>query len=114
MCSLYMQEQLFKLRQEHHHQPVPSCLDVSFRENSVGKMVFLVSAVRTSFCVNHMQIPCWEICAKFHDYTWIRSKHHRVNYSNGVFNHSLLYLCGVCVLHIKSFFPLFLLVRHPA
>ena len=27
MCSLYMEEQLFKPRQEHHHQLGPFCLD---------------------------------------------------------------------------------------
>ena len=77
--SLYMQEQLFEPRQEHHHQLVPFCLDVLFRKNIVGKDGFSVSAVRTSSCVNIMQIPCWEICAKFQDYTRIRSKHRRVN-----------------------------------
>ena len=45
----------------------PFFLDVPFRKNIVGKIVFSVS-VRTSSCVNHMQIPCWEICAKFQDY----------------------------------------------
>ena len=33
----------------------------------VGKIMFSVS-VCTSFCVNHMQIPCWAICAKFQEY----------------------------------------------
>ena len=33
--SLYMQEQLFEPRQEHHHQLVPFLLDVSFRKNIV-------------------------------------------------------------------------------
>ena len=66
MYSMYMQEQLFKPRQEHHHL-VPFLLDVPFRKNMVGKNVFSVS-VGTSSRVNHMQIPCWEICAKFQDY----------------------------------------------
>ena len=57
--QLYMQEQLFKPRQERH-QLVPFFLDVPFRKNIVGKIVFSVY-VRTSSCVNHMQIPCWEI-----------------------------------------------------
>ena len=33
----------------------------------VGKKMFLVS-FRTSSCVHHVQITCWEICAKFQDY----------------------------------------------
>ena len=33
----------------------------------VGKIVSSIS-VRTSSCVNHMQILCWEICANFQDY----------------------------------------------
>ena len=59
-------EQFFKPGQEHHHQLLPFFLDVIFRKNIVGKIVVSVS-VCTISCVNHMEIPYQELCAKFQD-----------------------------------------------